>query len=387
MKKTYLIAATIIAIAAVVVFSMLYPPADESDTKGTFAKVDKYRNSTVSQNDIKLRSEFVKDTAALSATIKSLDFYKAFYTDLSADIKSWESSLSKAGVKDEKMVSQIKELGGLASFLDNNLKSVDEISSILRKFQTKEIAEDKFDIQNNLMNFGNFISNLNEKDKVIDSLFVNLNGYMDDAKLSKLVSSKEQANELKNVREKMLGEGFTNSYLMGNGEKLNLYMNSTIQNSALLSQVLFNKMVGLVNSQSFGNKEQLQLKNASASENLAGITFCSKILNASSFVQAKNQNNVSLDMVIKSSEFNQAFKNKPLGLILNTEQLGLHRNGSISEWINLTANKEQLGFSHLANVPQVFSNSSLGVVFYCSQQQAKIQSIALDGKQQLGAIN
>ena len=338
MKKKNLIIGSILLLAVIIVVSIYYPPVDESETAGTIGKVDKYRNSVTAQQDIHLRNELLKDTTVLKSTIEVLDSYHNYLTDFSNDISDWETSLKKMNLQDDELSKQLDELKSLSVFMNNNLITVAQTRELLNKYYTKDTLNLSVDLQNNIIQFGNFVQNLSEKDKVIDELFQNLSGIVAGDKLKLLTKTKEQADELIAVREKMLGGIFIFGYMLGNESRLDMALSSTVYDSRLLNIELNNKLSifwPLGSNAVEMNKEQL---NGLFNREVVGL---------------KNTSNESaLGPIVYTAKMASELNGKTLGALLNLPKLGLWNKdgGFTGSQESLDALKGALGPAYAAHL-------------------------------------
>lgn len=332
-KQALIIALALVVLVAVLIISQYYPPVDNSDSSGTIGKVDKYRDSKTKQEDIVLRNEFLKDTTALKSTIMVIDKYQVFLLGLNQSFKEWESELIKTKIeKNEKLYQQYKGLKSLTSFMDNNLSTVSEMRNLLYKYYTKDTLNMSIDVQNNLINFSTFLANLEEKGKVIDSLFISLTGLIENNKLALLVDTKEKTKSIIEVREKMLGAITAWGLAVCNEQRLNMALNSNILNIIILNRQLNNTLgpifiveskekigailnfdhLAVLNKEKFGMGKSDQL-NYVFSKSSLGLKAAD--------VQMQNKND--LGSIVYTASVAAAINNKKLGTILNKEGLGI----------------------------------------------------------------
>lgn len=332
-KQALIIALAVIVLVAILIVSQYYPPVDESESTGTIGKVDKYRNSKTTQEDIILRNEFLKDTTALKIAIIALESYQEFLAGLNDDFNEWENALSKTKYKsNEKLTQQLQELKLLAQFMNNNLSTVSETQKLLYKYYTKDTLNMSIDIQNNLINFSTFLANLEEKGKVVDSLFVNLTGIIENKKLSLLADTKEKTNSIIEVREKMLGSIAAWGLAMGNEAKMNLALNSNVINSILLNRQLNNKLGPIDIESTVESKEKLGV-----------IT------------------NFDHLAVLNKEKLGTILNKEKLGTILNKEKFGPEYVVEAKDKLGTILSKEKLGYANSDKLNYVFSKSSLGL--------------------------
>jgi len=240
MNKKNLFIVSALVIALIVVFSLFFPPADKSGSEGTVGKVDKYRNSKTGQDIVLYRTGFLQDTASLKAVINLLVINETVIGKLPKEFKEWETALKPTIAKDKKLEIQFNKLNELGVYLTNNLTTIKSTRELLTKYYTKDTLDMKIDVQNNLIQFDAFITNLDEKSRVLDTLFVNLDGMIDIDKLKKLTSTKEEAEKLKEIREKMLGSMVMYAITCGIQTTLNTVLCSEVKFLPIFNQQLGN---------------------------------------------------------------------------------------------------------------------------------------------------
>ena len=187
----------------------------------------------------------MKDTAALKSVINLLQINENYLTTLPKEFKEWETELKSITAKDKKLEKQFNQLNELAAFMHNNIATIANTRKLLTKYYTKDTLDMSIDVQNNLIQFDTFISNLSDRSKVFDSLFININGMVDKKVLAKLTSTKQEAENLKVIREKMLGSIIIFAVTLGNEALLNTALNCNILNGFVLNNQL---NAGLLNT-------------------------------------------------------------------------------------------------------------------------------------------
>lgn len=398
-KQTLIIALAVIVLVAILIVSQYYPPVDDSESAGTIGKVDKYRDSKTKQEDIILRNEFLNDTTALKLTIIAIDSYQDFLAGLNDDFNEWENALSKTKYKtNEKLTQQLQELKSLAQFMKNNLSAVSETRELLYKYYTKDTLNMSIDIQNNLINFSTFLTNLEEKGKVVDSLFVNLTGIIENKKLSLLADTKEKTNAIIEVREKMLGSIAAWSLAMGNEARMNLALNSNVISFIVLNRQLNNKLGPIViesvveskdkigtilNKEKLGtilNKEKLGFVNKEklgvANSDQLNFIFSKSSLGLKTADVQKNRDD--LGPIVYTASVVAAINNKKLGTILNKEGIGI-----VASKDNYVFSKQGIGV--IGNQKSHF-NTALGPIQPIEIFAKSMQSFSeLKNKEKLGS--
>lgn len=367
MKKKQLIIFAVIVAALIVVVSLFYPPADESESKGTIGKVEKYRSDETGQEKVVLRNELLQDTTALKNLIVSLQMYENFANTLANDFGEWSTSLKQTNLKNEKLTEQLKALDDLKQFVENNTEKVTNTKILLLKYFVKDTLDMSIDVENNLIEFSTFVAAFDKKADAVDELFKNLDGIIKDENLAKLSLTKEEAETLKEVREKMLGGIVYTAITMNNNERLNAALNSTVLNIRYLNRQLNNNLLGLFISSNAKNNlglhSNVKLENALqgiypyAKEKLGyfanqeQLNFC---FNKEKLGGIEWGSNVM-------ENYAASFNNKALGKLFNTEALGIVMRNN--EYV---FSKEQLGL-YSKDKLGFYAKDNLGQIFYSTE--------------------
>jgi len=372
MKKKQLIIFSVLIAIVVLAISIFYPPADESDTAGTIGKANKYRNDETGQEKIVLRNEFLQDTSALKATIVALAQYESFLEGMNADYGDFGKTLKE--IDDAEMNANLDELNSLVLYMKNNLNTVVNTRELLVEYYTKDTVDMSIDVENNLIEFGTFLANLEKKSSVVDSLFVDLNGMLDESKAELLTLTQEETDKLKAVREKMLAGIFVSAYLGNNEAKLNFVLHSNIIDAMAFNRALNNKLgsigafahekLGMFNKEKLGfwGKEELGIHNM---DQLNVLLNADKLGFGAGTLNREKLGGKTLAGSVLSKELAASMKNKMFGSVCNIEKLGLKvkTNKYVFSKDNLGSkelagssmqSKDNLGFLN------IFSHSQLG---------------------------
>jgi len=339
MKKKNVILVSVLVIFIVLIVSIFLPKVSKLDSMGTIGKVDKYRNKKTGQDLVFFRNGFLQDTVALKSVINLLAVNENVIEKLPNKFKEWETSLKGTLDKNKELASQFSRLNDLAVFLNNNLTTIKSTKELLTKYYTKDTVDMKIDVQNNLIQFDGFITNLNERSKVLDTLFISLNGMIDKENLKKLTNTKEETEKLKEVREKMLGSMTIYAITCGVQTTLNTVLNSNVNNLAIFNKEV-NSVVSPVwiNSQLGANKPIKGLSDWINSK--LGATQLSFILSKDIFagIEVGNISKIDLNSIIQSKQIDMKLSN-----ILCCKDLGIVSVGN-KYFIGATNNKDAVGF-------------------------------------------
>ena len=345
MQKKNLIIGSVFVIALVLILSIFLPRANESDSAGTIGKVDKYRNKKTGQDIVFFRNGFLQDTVSLKAVINLLAVNENVIEKLPKEFKEWETSLKGTLEKDKKLSLQFTKLNDFAVYLTNNISTIKSTRELLTKYFTKDTVDMKIDVQNNLIQFDAFINNLNEKSKVLDTLFLNLNGMIDKENLKKLNFSKEETGRLKEIREKMLGSMTIYAVTCGVQTTLNTVLNSKVLNLVLFNKELNSYVSPLYSTSQLGaNRPIMNVASdkygvlaPAAKETGNQLNFA---LNKEIFsgIEQPNFSKIDLNSFVYSNKVDMTVSN-----ILSCKELGIVSVGN-QYFIGIINNKEAVGF-------------------------------------------
>ncbi len=316
-KNLFIISALIIF--TILILSIFLPKVNNSDSAGTIGKVDKYRNANTGQEKVLFRNEFLKDTAALGNVINLLSLNANVLQKIPSDFENWEKSLQSILEKDKNLAIQFNHLNELSLFLRNNLSVISATRNLLIKYYKKETIDKSIDVENNLVQFSDFINSLSEKSKVLDTLFISLDGLLEKDKLAKLNTTKDETEKLKNVRERMLGTLVFYAVNFGVQSTLNVALNSKVINGILLNQVL--------NSYT----------NISAQNQLNSMLNSEYVHNGKVIAATNNQMNAVFSNKINGVELCNILNLKGMGIIIiaNKYYVGVKDDSQIAKGIEL----------------------------------------------------
>jgi len=300
-KKTIVILGAILLVAAIFGVSQFFPLPSGSDTEGTIGKVNKYRQSSISEEDVRLRNELLNNPEAMKATVETLEFYHNYLAAFSSEVAECQQEMAGLEAGSNTLAREIQGLNDLNSFLDNNLETVAATQRMLADYQNGAKSGNPGDIDNHLIQFGDFATNLTEKDKALDAAFKALDQSIDREALSDAAEIDAETQKLVNVRERMLGMLCLHSNALGNEERL-----QTLWGTEVLNMLAFNDSLNVFFGKITGSKVGLKHSKVEA---------------------------VSLNLLLSQEAMNFLASNEqlgvfgsgtPLGSVLDADKLGLH---------------------------------------------------------------
>ena len=197
----------VVAIAILITgISIFYPTVFKGLTSGTFGKADKFHKTQMTEKDIQLRSEFTSDTAQLKSMIQGLIYFSIFTQDLSYKIDSCVSKFQEHGICSQKGgCATVMVLQDYSDFIKNNNKTLGTTISMLTGFYLKDNADQSADVEKNLRDFGNYVSNLNEKDSILELSLKSMDNFLMTNKT--IWKRKTELAQLKSIRDQLLIKG------------------------------------------------------------------------------------------------------------------------------------------------------------------------------------
>lgn len=229
-KRTKLIAAVIIVVViGIVVTGLFYINVPDFLARGTIAKAEKYRKQTMTERDIQLRSEFVKDTLQLRKTIQSLSCFQQLNEKIALKINSGLNSLNNHPLlTDPKLNQPMIDLRAYGAFLVNHDSDLVATLNMLRVFyKDSENADQSVDVEKNLRDFGGFMQQIIDQDSVFINAALDIDCYID--KESKKKHRIEDFAPLTNFRNELLVSNVMMASILGQKTtigKLNEYAKS-----------------------------------------------------------------------------------------------------------------------------------------------------------------
>ena len=207
----------------------------EDEAGGTIAKVTKYRKDQMSEKDILLRSDIMKDTAQLTSIIQGLVLFNAYTNNLEQSLSDRLLDIESIRGFDEQYDRYISELTDFRDFLKNNNEVLTNTVYMLGDFYKDTISESSADVENNLRAFANYVRKIEEKDSILTVMVNNLDTYL-EANEQQIVD-KQQLALLKGIRDEMLIRVVQQAYVFNDPAALKAVGDKTILDIAGLSAV------------------------------------------------------------------------------------------------------------------------------------------------------
>jgi len=228
-KQNKIVIGIILGIAVVIiVISFLFPSVYKGLTSGSFGKADKYRQDQMSENDVRLRSEFVQDTAKLRQMITGLIYYALFTENLSMTIDTCLTSFKLQGFdKNPANTEAINLLTDYSSFLKNNNPTIANTTRMLAAFLLRDTVAQSMDIERNLRDFANYVNQVNQKDSVLSMSLAKIDDYLVGNKT--LQKKDEEIRNLKAIRDQLVIKSAQFMALTGNKQGLGAMLSYTVQ--------------------------------------------------------------------------------------------------------------------------------------------------------------
>jgi len=180
-----------------------YPKPEESGLAGTFGKAEKFHKVQMTAKDVQLRTDLVKDTAKLKEMIQGLVYFSVFTEDLSANVNLAIISFKSKGMGNGAgEAAKLKAMQDYADFIRNNNKALNSTISMLSSFYFNDSLSQSQDVEKNMGDFGNYVSQLTEKDKLLNEALLSLDNFMLTNKT--LMAKKEEISNLKAIRDQLL---------------------------------------------------------------------------------------------------------------------------------------------------------------------------------------
>lgn len=232
-----IIGSVIVAAVVIIAISFMFPSVFKGITSGTFGKADKYRKTQMTEQDIMLRSELVSDTGKLRSMIQGLIYFSLFTEDLSAKMDSCVDLYKSEGICNKpEQCATVSAMADFSDFIRNNNKTLRTTISMLTGFYLKDQSDESADVEMNLRAFGTYVTQLNEKDSILEQAFRTMDSFMLSSKT--LQSKQTELTNLKSIRDQLLISGIQLSGLLQDKP-----MCATLCSYALSSQQSLNALM------------------------------------------------------------------------------------------------------------------------------------------------
>jgi hypothetical protein len=192
-----------------------YPDPDKADLAGTFGKAEKFHKVQMTQKDIQLRSELVKDTAQLRSLIQGIIYFSLFTEDVCKEIDLTLTTFKAKGLGSLTGENEAaKALQDYSDFIRNNNKTLSSTITLLTGFYMKDTVNLTQDVEKNLKDFGSYVNGLNQKNDVLVQALKSIDGFM--AANKTLLASTKEISQLKSIRDQLLIKGLQMGAIVNN---------------------------------------------------------------------------------------------------------------------------------------------------------------------------
>ncbi len=213
-SKIFIIVVAVLVVAIALV-SLFYPEVYKGLASGTFGKAEKYRKATMSEKDILLRNEFTADTSKLRDMISGLVYFSVFSQDLAKTLDSGIVVFKSNGIEvNRDDARQLQMMQDYSDYIKNNNKTLNATVGMLTSFYADESPDESIDVEKTLIDFGNYVKNLNQKDSVFNKTFERMDNFLLNNKT--LAQKPAEFSNLKSIRDKMLLKGIELSGILQN---------------------------------------------------------------------------------------------------------------------------------------------------------------------------
>jgi len=251
-----------LCVGFVIGISIDFPRTDREDVAGTVGKAAKYRKTKMTANDIKLRSELLKDTSQLKEMIQGLIYFSTFSEETCAQIDLAVFGFQTKGFSAQSPdAEKMNALADYARFIRNNNETLNATIAMLSGFYLNDTINQSLDVEKNLKDFGDYVNQLNVKGPVLSEAFLAMDNFLlGDKALQEHIAS---FKELKSIRDQLLIKGIQLSGLVGNQEQVGIIifngLNAQDKMNIILGQEKMNIILGQEKLQRLFSNEELKL--------------------------------------------------------------------------------------------------------------------------------
>jgi hypothetical protein len=243
-----------------------FPSPDQQEVAGTVGKANKYRKTVLTAEDVKLRSDLLKDTSRLRTLIQGLTYFSLMTQETTRNIDLALVSFRSKGMGANEL--QEKQLGLLENFSDflvnsnNSLKStLTLLSSLYFEGETAETP----DVEKNLRDFGNFVNGLDKWGTVFSQGLLDLDQFLLTSEL--LRNQPASLQELKALRDQLVVSGLQLGAIANSHELVKgtiLAMEARDQLGSILAQEKLNYVAASADPLNLFSRQNAAMDNAIA---------------------------------------------------------------------------------------------------------------------------
>jgi hypothetical protein len=316
---------TIVGIIACLVIGFLlgtlvnYPKVNNNELAGTIGKASNYRNVTVAEDDIQLRSDLQSDTSLQKAYI---DFYTFHYATAAELTDALDLSIKASESVNDFKSSNAAIINGLKKYR----ASINRLRSDLLMAISTLMNIDKLDaatISEVLNNAGIALSQLSYNDDAVIAFIDESAYYLGD-------KNGRDAILLRKAHDKLMILQITKAVVMNDKPKMKyLDGKELFAGSEQLNIWSIENLNGIIisdqeNLQMVFNSEKLGLVNNQNALNLALLFNAENFNSVSEFITAGYSNMEQLQIFFSSEKLNTGYTNvESLNIYLNSEMVGL----------------------------------------------------------------
>ncbi len=208
-KSSKLIIGIIIALSFAIGFLvgivLNIPPQKDSDLAGTIGKINNYRNVKISDGDIKLRSDLMKDEKLLK---KYKDYYNFQYSSSAKLGISIDNALDASSKDSEFSSTYPKEIIALTNF-KNFLKEARKDLLIALSVLNNIYESDQVSISSLINNANNAVAQIRYRETIVGDFVLSIETYLSKNKV-------KEYTQLKKAHDMLLLNQFSNAVITQN---------------------------------------------------------------------------------------------------------------------------------------------------------------------------
>jgi hypothetical protein len=224
-KKYILIILGVLVAFFIIMFSFYWPPVDENDVSGAFTKADRYRESTIGDEHIVLRSDLLNDTSVVKKTIYDLVEFGDFALYLKGMIVEWWIPVLETYNQSPTISSSVAELRDFSDFITNNTNTIQNTIVTLAGFYSGDTKEVNSDVESQLKQFYNYANQFLIRDSIFEATIAKIDISIKNDKMRK-----KELDGLKALRDRIVVDNFIYAVSTGDTSKL-LYSASQVMNN------------------------------------------------------------------------------------------------------------------------------------------------------------
>ncbi|PKL85604.1 MAG: hypothetical protein CVV22_06780 [Ignavibacteriae bacterium HGW-Ignavibacteriae-1] len=352
-KKYVLVILGVLVAVTILIFSIYWSPVDESDASGAFTKADRYRESTIGDENIVLRSDLLNDTNMVKKTIYDLVEFGDFALYLKGMINEWWIPVLETYNQSPTISSSVAELRDYSDFITNNTTTIQNTIVTLAGFYSGETKEMNKDVESQLKQFYNFANQFLLRDSIFEATIANIDYSIQNDNLRK-----KELDGLKALRDRIVVDNFIYAVSTGDSSKMYYSASQVLNDPNYIKGMNSQEIINAINT---GYTSFVSISNSGLSLNT--VNAINNIISSFSVSSAQSATNQYIGnyafMFSFNSEFCGAFNQEVVGIGIPQSAANSQQN-AVGTTLGMAINNQGIGAASNQLIGEAAMNQGIG---------------------------